>query len=275
VTWFQALVLGALQGATEFLPISSSGHLVLFPWLFGWEIDPEVLFPFTVVLHWGTLLAVTAAFWSDLVRLVSAAFQGVRTLNPFGTAESKLAWLLLLASVPAALAGALFDSLIRGAFSWPPLVAVLLLINGGLLMTGEWFRSRRDPAAKPSELEAPDALVIGIFQTLSLFPGISRSGSTIVGGLSRGFSRLESARFALLLAVPIILGAGIAASGDFRTISSETVQEFAIGFVTAAAVGFAAIRWLLRYLSSGSLRSFAAYCAAVGLLCLAVAIYRA
>ncbi len=275
MTWYEAVILGALQGATEFLPISSSGHLVLFPWLFGWEIDPEVLFPFTIVVHWGTLLAVIAAFWGDLVRLTSAVFQGIRALNPLGSADAKLAWLLLLATIPAALAGVLFDDLIRGVFAHPQVVGVLLLFNGGLLMMGEWFRTRRESIAGLSELRAPDAIVIGLFQVLALFPGISRSGSTIVGGLSRGFSRLESARFALLLAVPIMLGAGIVALGDFSTISSNSAQELALGFVAAVVVGFAAIRWLLRFLSHGSLRGFAAYCALVGLLALAAAIYRA
>ena len=275
MTWYEAVILGALQGATEFLPISSSGHLVLFPWLFGWEIDPEVLFPFTVVVHWGTLLAVIAAFWGDLVRLASAAFQSIRTRNLFGSVDAKLAWLLLLATIPAALAGLLFEDLIRGAFAQPQVVAVLLVLNGGLLMTGEWFRSRRDSASRLSELRAPDAVVIGLFQMLALLPGISRSGSTIVGGLSRGFGRLESARFALLLAVPIMFGAGIAAIGDFSTISSDGAQELALGFIAAAMVGFAAIRWLLRFLSHGSLRGFAAYCALVGLLVLATALYRA
>lgn len=275
MTWYQALILGALQGATEFLPVSSSGHLVLFPWLLGWDIDPEVLFPFAIVLHWGTLLAVIAAFWSDLVRLISAAFRGIRTLSPFGSADAKLAWLLLLATIPAALAGMLFDDLIRGAFAQPKVVAVLLLVNGGLLMMGEWFKTRRSSGAGLSKLGAPDAVVIGLFQVLALFPGISRSGSTIVGGLSRGFGRLESARFALLLAVPIMLGAGIVALSDFHTISSNSAQEFALGFIAAAAVGFGAIRWLLRFLSHGSLRGFAAYCVLVGLLALTAVIYRA
>ena len=274
MTWYQALILGALQGATEFLPISSSGHLVLFPWLFGWDIDPEVLFPFTVVVHWGTLLAVLTAFWGDLVRLTAAAFQSIRTRNPLGSVDAKLAWLILLATIPAAIVGVLFDDLIRGAFARPQVVAVLLLANGGLLMVGEWFRTRHDSASGLSELGALDAIVVGLFQVLALVPGISRSGSTIVGGLSRGFGRLESARFALLLAVPIMLGAGVAALGDVSTVSSNSAQVLALGFVAAAAVGFAAIRWLLRFLSHGSLRGFAAYCAFIGLLALAASIYR-
>ncbi|MFQ5943903.1 MAG: undecaprenyl-diphosphatase UppP [Anaerolineales bacterium] len=275
MTWLQALILGAVQGATEFLPISSSGHLVLFPWLLGWEIDRTVLFPFTIVLHWGTLLAVIAAFWSDLVRLVSAAFRGLRTLNPLTTSEARLAWLLLLATIPAALAGVLFGDVIREAFSRPELVAALLLANAGLLMAGEWLRKRRVSEPKLPELRVPDALVIGLFQVAALFPGISRSGSAIVGGLTRGFGRLESARFALLLAVPVMLGAGVVTLRDFNTISSEAFQELAVGFITAAVVGFAAIRWLLRFLSHGSLRGFAVYCALAGLVGLAAAIYRA
>lgn len=275
MTWFQALVLGALQGATEFLPISSSGHLVLFPWLLSWDIDPAVLFPFTVVMHWGTLLAVIAAFRSDLVNLVSAAFRGLSMQNPFGSSEARLAWLLLLATVPAALVGILFGDAIRAAFARPQLVAILLLVNAALLMAGEWFKTRQRSEAQLSGLRVPDAVVIGLFQVLALFPGISRSGSTIVGGLSRGYSRLEAARFALLLAVPVMLGAGIVALRDISTISSEVLPQLTIGFAAAVVVGFVAIRWLLRFLSHGSLRGFAAYCAAVGLLCLAVALYRA
>ncbi|GMR10664.1 MAG: undecaprenyl-diphosphatase UppP [Anaerolineae bacterium] len=275
MTWFQALVLGAIQGAAEFLPISSSGHLVLIPWLLGWEIDAAVLFPFTVVLHWGTLVAVIAAFWNDLVLLASAAFQGLRTRNPFGSTEAKLAWLLILATTPAAIAGVLFGDVIEQAFARPELVAMLLLINAGILMTGEWFRTRRDSEAGLSMLRVPDAIVIGLFQVLALFPGISRSGSTIVGGLSRGLGRLESARFALLLAVPIMLGAGVITLSDFSTISSEALQELTVGFVAAVVVGFASIRWLLRFLSHGSLRGFAAYSGVVGTLGLAIAIFRA
>ena len=275
MTWFQALVLGAIQGATEFLPISSSGHLVILPSLFGWEIDSEFLLPFAVVLHWGTLVALVAALRTDLVLLASAAFRGLRTRDPLGSTNAKLAWLLLLATLPAALAGVLFSDLIRGAFGRPELVAALLLINAGLLMTGEWFRTRRDSEAVLSELGVRDAVVIGLFQVVALVPGISRSGSTIVGGLSRGYSRLESARFALLLAVPVTLGAGVVELGGLRAFSSESLMELAVGFVAGAVVGFAAIRWLLRYLSHGSLRGFAVYCAILGTISLVVSIYRA
>ena len=275
MTWFQALVLGAIQGAAEFLPISSSGHLVLLPWLFGWQIDSEVLLPFAIVLHWGTLLALVAAFRSDLVLLALAAFQGLRTRDPFGSTHARLAWLLLLATLPAAIAGVLFGDVISEAFARPELVAALLLINAGVLMTGEWFRTRGDSEAVLSELGVRDAVAIGLFQVLALLPGISRSGSTIVGGLSRGFIRLESARFALLLAVPVTLGAGVVELGGLRTFSSESLMELALGFVAATAVGVAAIRWLLRFLSHGSLRGFAVYCAILGTLGLAVSIYRA
>ena len=144
-----------------------------------------------MVLHWGTLLAVVAAFWSDLVRLISAAFQGIRRRDPIGTVDAKLAWLLLVATIPAALAGVLFSDLIRGAFGQPQVVALLLIINGGLLMLGEWFRTRRSSVSALSEFKLPDAIMIGLFQVMALLPGISRSGSTIVGGLSRGLGRLE------------------------------------------------------------------------------------
>jgi len=274
VTWFQALVLGAIQGATEFLPISSSGHLVLLPWLFGWEIESAVLLPFAVVMHWGTLLALVAAFRSDLKLLASAAFRGVRRRDPFGSSHARLAWLLLVATLPAAIAGVTIGDVVGEAFARPEWVAALLLITAGLLMMGEWFRSRADSEEALSKLGVSDAVVIGLFQVLALLPGISRSGSTIVGSLSRGFSRLESARFALLLAVPVTLGAGLVELGSLRAFSSDSLLQLALGFVAATAVGVAAIRWLLRFLSHGSLRGFAVYCAILGTLGLAVSIYR-
>lgn len=280
MTWFQALILGAIQGATEFLPISSSAHLVLIPWLLGWEFDAQVLFPFSVVLHWGTLLAVVVAFWNDLVRVTTAAARGLKIRQPLGTPEAQLAWLLLLASIPAALAGLLLGDLIREVFARPGLVAILLLVNAALLMLGERWRDRRraqNVRRGLGDLGAKDAIVVGLAQMLALFPGISRSGSTIVGGLSRGFIRLEATRFALLLAVPIMLGAGVVAIADLSAepTAQKIIADMVIGFLSAAVVGVVAIRWMLRYLSGGSLRAFAAYCAVVGFASLMVGYIRA
>ena len=280
MTWLQAILLGAIQGLTEFLPISSSGHLVIVPWLFEWEIDPGVLFSFTIVLHWGTLLALVAAFWKELRLLLAAFVAGLLARDPFGNSTSILAWLLLLASVPAAVAGLLLGDFVEQAFARPEFVAILLLLNAAVLSFGEWMRRRRRSASVKIDLDSlsrSDALVIGFAQILALFPGISRSGSTIAAGLTRGLSRVEAARFSFLLAVPIMIGAGLIALRDLsgEGAAASVGAEYLIGFASAAVVGFVTIRWFLDYLSRGSLWAFALYCVIVAAFSALIGVLRA
>ncbi len=274
MSWLQALVLGAIQGATEFLPISSSGHLALVPWVLGWDIDQQAFLPFAVIVHWGTLSAVVLTLRRDLLSLLTAAVRGLASARPLGTAQARVAWLLALATVPAAVAGALFQSQVEQAFSEPVTVALLLWVTAMLLLIGERLagRSSRNLAG----LRAVDAVLIGFAQALALFPGVSRSGATMAAGMSRGLSRVAAARFSFLLAVPIMLGAGAVSLAGLQgePAAQSFVGPLLIGFVASAVVGALAIRWLLSYLARGSLRAFAGYCGIAGAAVLALSFLR-
>jgi undecaprenyl-diphosphatase len=264
MTPFQALLLGIVQGATEFLPISSSGHLVLVPWLLNWDLDPSSAFIFDVLVQWGTILAVILYFRRDLLNMIAAVLRGISRRRPFEETEARLAWLILLASVPAAVLGLLLKPVVEQAFDSPLAVSFFLLATAGILFLSE----RLHQADKPLKaLNWADSLWIGLAQALALFPGISRSGSTIAGGLIRSLGREDAARFSFLLAIPTMLGAGTIALVDLSSIPDPGSQllSLVIGFASAAIVGMAALHWLLSYLRNHSLDVFAIYCTVVGL----------
>ena len=280
MTWYQALILGMVQGASEFLPISSSAHLVLVPWLLGWQFEPIAFFIFGVTVHWGTLAAVVLAFRDDLLRFGRAALLAVLHRDLLETPEATLAWLLLLATLPGALAGVVLGGMVEQAFSNPPAVAGLLLGTAVLLALGE--RSRSIRAGNLAEfrplksLRIRDAILIGLAQAVALLPGISRSGATISAGLFRGLDRGDAVRFSFLMSVPIIFGAGLVALAELagEPGAAQAVPSLVIGLLAAGVVGFIAIRWLLRYLEGGTLRGFAIYCALAGAAGLLVSLIR-
>jgi undecaprenyl-diphosphatase len=268
VNILQALLLGILQGATEFLPVSSSGHLVLVPWLVGWE-SPGLAFD--AVVHWGTALAVVAYFWRDWVSIVSAALLTLRRLRE--PSQGSLAWLILLGTLPAALIGYLLEDFFEAMFARPAAAAAFLLVTAAFLTASELLgRRERDL----DTLTWPDALFVGLAQALAIFPGISRSGTTIAAGLARGLRRESAARFSFLLATPIILGAGLFKIVGLAQVGSLAAQAptLVIGFLAAGVVGFGCIHFLLRYLQHRRLYPFAVYCAAVGVACLLIALAR-
>lgn len=254
-------MLGATQALTEFLPVSSSAHLVLLPWLLGWP-EPGLLFDTTV--HLGTLAGVVAYFWRDLLALLAGWLRGLRerTLrdNPAGT----LAWLLIVATIPGAVLGLLFEREFEALFGQPRAVAAFLLVTGGLLFVSERLRGRRPPGAP---LTLADAVAIGLAQAVAIAPGISRSGATIAVGLLRGLSRPEAARFSFLMAVPIIAGAG-----GYQLLKATRLGAGAgvegpllLSFLVSAGLGYVTVRTFLRYLARRGLVPFALYCWAVGL----------
>ena len=253
-----------MQGATEFLPISSSGHLVLVPWLLGWKLDPSAAFIFDVLVQWGTLLAVIIYFFKDLVSIAAAVIRGIFEGKPFSDPMARLGWLLLAASLPAALLGVLAKSTVEAAFANPQLVSLFLLATAAILAISERIG---DQLRSMDEINLPDALIIGLAQSLALFPGISRSGATIAGGLIRDLKRPDAARFSFLMSVPIMIGAGGIALLDLSGAPGAIAQlpALLIGFVTAAIVGYLAIRWLLAYLAEHRLNIFIYYCTLVGL----------
>lgn len=270
---WHALVLGVVQGATEFLPISSSGHLVLVPWLLGWRFDPGAAFVFDVLVQWGTLLAVVGYFRRELVALISAALRGLIQRRPLATPGARLAWLLLVASLPAAALGFALRGPVEAAFDNPRTVSLFLLATAGILALSERFGARQ---RRMESLGWLDAAVIGLAQSLALFPGVSRSGSTIGGGLLRDLERPEAARFSFLMSVPIMIGAGLITLLDLAASPAALAQvpPLLVGFAAAAVVGYLSIRWLLRFLAERPLTIFILYCSLTGTLGLALSFLR-
>lgn len=265
----EAIILGIIQGLTEFLPISSSAHLVLVPFFLGWTFPEEQIFPFNVLVQLGTLLAVIIYFWKDLYAIVKAWLAGVARRQPFADPDARMGWYLILATIPAGLAGLLIKDAVEEAFQSPLFTGLFLFVTAFLLFLSEWI-GKRTRGLK--DVNWKDALWIGAAQIISLFPGVSRSGSTIAGGLSRNLDRPSAGRFSFLMSVPVMLAAGLLSVLDLREVPnlSSFLPVIAAGFVTAAVVGYLSIHWLLSYLVRHSLRAFAFYCVALGAVTLLV-----
>ncbi len=255
----QAVILGIIQGITEFLPISSSAHLVIAPFFLGWEFPEAQIFPFNVLVQVGTLVAVVAYFWRDLIVILAAVVRGLITRQPFGSQDARMGWYLVLASIPAGLGGLFLKDTVEAAFKSPQVTAGFLFGTAALLIAAERIGKRtRDLAS----LRWMDALWIGLGQVLALFPGISRSGATIAAGMSRHLERKAAGRFSFLMMVPVMAAAGVFSLIDLLEVPdlAAFLPVMAVGFVTAAIVGILAIHWLLNFLSRRSLYPFAIYC---------------
>ncbi|MCK6482092.1 MAG: undecaprenyl-diphosphatase UppP [Planctomycetes bacterium] len=258
MTLLQALVLGIVQGVTEFLPVSSTAHLILVQEALGWEFGADDAFVFNVLVQLGTLLAVVVYFARDLAGILAAALAGLRDRRPLATAESRLGWWVALGTVPAVAAGLAFKGFFKDLQGDPEVVAWVLLGSTAILYVAE-ARARR--TREVATLRAGEALWIGCWQALALFPGVSRSGASISGGLLAGLDRPAAARFSFLLSIPVMLGAGALAVKDLLGTAGalERVPALAAGFLAAAVVGFLAIHWLLRFLGSHRLTAFGPY----------------
>jgi len=254
----QAIVLGVVQGLTEFLPVSSSGHLLLGQYFLGLDQDRFGL-SFDVALHMGTLVAVVSYFWRDLLRMAFAFFRSFAHRDLTNDADQRMAYLIIAATVPAALIGFIFEPFFEGEIVRSPWVVVVnFVLVGTLFIVGEVVGTRTRRASK---LKFGEAVGIGFAQAAALVPGVSRSGATITLGLFLGLRREEAARFSFLMSVPIIAGAGGLKVGEVISGGMDAAQTFLfiVGFVTSAAVGYVTIRFLLNYLTNHSLRAFAFY----------------
>ncbi len=271
--YIQALVLGLIQGATEFLPVSSSGHLTIAPWLLGW---PNSSLLFDTVVHWGTLLAILVVFWRDFLRIAQATLISLlrRSLDDV---HARLGWFIVLGSIPAAVTGLLFKDFFEQLFASPPAAGGFLLVTALLLWGSEWLGRREGLHKNMEAITFWDAVVIGLAQAIALAPGISRSGSTMAAGLARGVQRETAARYSFLLGAPAFLGAGLLQLSDALAVDPATVASQApllfVGFAASALSGFVAIRFLLAYLRQRTLTIFALYCAGVGVLVLLLSIF--
>ncbi|MCP5094443.1 MAG: undecaprenyl-diphosphatase UppP [Chloroflexi bacterium] len=256
----EAIILGIIQGATEFLPISSSGHLVLLPTIFNMT-SPDLTM--TGLVHLGSLMAVLIYFRQDLWQIITAVLAGLRDKQPMTDPNSRLGWYIAFGSIPAAVAGLLLEDFFEDLFAQPVYAASFLLVTAVLLIAGERLLSGEKTTADMTWL---DALIIGLFQMLALFPGISRSGSTIVGGLIRGLDRSTGARYSFLLGVPVILGAGLLSVLDIFTADTALFSPgiYIAAFIAAGISGYICIAFLISWVRHHSLYIFAAYTAVFG-----------
>jgi undecaprenyl-diphosphatase len=273
-TTLQALLMGIVQGLTEFLPVSSSGHLILVPTLLGWN-DPFIdSLSFSVMLHMGTLVALLVYFWRDWLALVPAGLLALRDRSFDGDPNRRLAWLLVATVIPAAIIGALFNDFIESHVRQAGLVALLLVIGAAIMwLADRWGRRTRDM----DDLSFPAAFGIGVAQAVALLPGVSRSGISISAGLFAGLTREAAARFSFLMAAPVIAGAGLFEARKLLTGEAGVAVEttpLVVGFVAAAISGLIAIWGLLRYLRSNSLSVFVAYRVVVAIVVVVVLLSR-
>jgi undecaprenyl-diphosphatase len=272
MTIFQSFILGIVQGLTEFIPVSSTAHLLLGQHLLGIPSN-DATFSFLVLVQLGTILSLIVYFWKDLWKILIATLKSIPLLfkREWGKLdqEARLGWFIVIATIPALISGYLLKSAVESLFKMPLLeAAIRLLITALVLYFAEWLGKRDRSLEKMNWL---DALLIGVAQVLSVFPGASRSGTTISAGMARRFDRPAAARFAFLMSVPVMLAAGGYQTLDVLKLPglSSFLPVIAVGMVTAAVVGWLAVKWLLSYLNKHSLYVFAAYCGVIGLTCLA------
>lgn len=261
----EAIVLGLVQGLTEFLPISSSGHLRIVPALLGWE-DPGA--GFTAVIQLGTMAAVLIYFRADLWRIASAWLREWRLPIRRASAEAKLGWFILLGTIPISIFGLIFSDQIESGARSLYFIGSALILFSFVMVLAEWVGSQRRYL---EQMNARDGLFIGTAQALALIPGVSRSGATISAGLLRGFDRVGAARYSFLLSVPAVVLSGLFELRKVGEEGSPSVAATVIATVVAFVSGYLAIAWLLRYLSTHSLGVFVVYRIALGVLVLGLA----
>lgn len=252
-----AMLLGVVQGLTEFLPISSSGHLAVAQHFLPAFHQPGVLFD--IILHLGTLLAVLAHFRLETGLLL----KGLR-MGESGAAGRRLMWMLIVGTLPAVAAGLTVGELVEASFTELRVVGVGLLITGALLLATRWLGRNVGEERALDRVTLTDALTVGLFQSAAMVPGISRSGSTIVAGLARGLSRDAAARFSFLLSVPAIVGAAVYEMPKAHLVPADAAAGYLAGFLTAFIIGYVAITVVLRTLASRRFHFFGYYCLAVG-----------
>lgn len=271
MTLLHAFLLGIIQGLTEFIPVSSTAHLLITQHLLGIPAS-DAMFSFLVIVQLGTLVSLFIFYWKDLLSIATATLHATR--NTFTTPraawnltpDALLGFYIILATIPALLAGYLLKDAVEALFRQPMLEASIRLFAAAVLLAlAEWLSKKNRDLNSMTWL---DALIIGLTQVIAVFPGASRSGTTIAGGMFRGFDRPSAARFAFLMSAPVMLAAGLYEMLD--VIQMPNLAQFlpllAVGFVTAAITGWFAIKWLINYLGKHSLYVFAIYCAVIGLI---------
>jgi undecaprenyl-diphosphatase len=275
ISYFQSVVLGLLQGVSELFPVSSLGHTVILPSLFGWDIhqDKPYFLTFLVALHLATAIVLLGFFWQDWVRIVKGLGRSLRD-REITDPDARLGWLLVVATIPAGILGLLLQDYLRNLFASPEYASIFLALNGVMLYGAELLR-RRAPAVAEDDDERiaktvgwPQSVAVGAAQSIALIPGFSRSGAAIGGGLMVGLSHKDAARFAFLLATPIIFAAAVLKLPDLAGSQGNGVRGPAlVGALCAALSAYLSVRFLMRYFETRTLTPFAIYCLCAGTAC--------
>jgi undecaprenyl-diphosphatase len=284
LSWFQTVLLGVLQGVSELFPVSSLGHVVLLPSLFGWhqvvnvQSDPESTWlAFVVMLHVGSALGLLVYFWRDWIVLIRAWFRTLATRR-IASPDERLAWLIVVASIPAGVLGLAFEHQFRVALAKPEAAALFLMLNGLILLAGERYRRRaevralavregmkEDGGRRLETMEWPEAGIIGVAQSSALIAGISREGVCMTTGLVRGLDHEDSARFAFLMATPIILAAGLFKLSDLTgPLGAGVRSQAVVAMVVTGITALLSVRFLMRYFKTRTLTPFGLYCLGFG-----------
>jgi undecaprenyl-diphosphatase len=275
ITYFQGAVLGLLQGVAELFPISSLGHSVILPNLLGWDIhqNQPYFLTFLVATHFATALVLLGFFWSDWVRIVKGLGRSLRD-RQIGDSDAKLGWLLVVGTIPAGILGLLLQDWLRKFFASPEYASIFLALNGVLLFGAEALRRRAKEVAEDDDERIArtvgwgQAASVGAAQSIALIPGFSRSGAAMGGGLLVGLSHKDAARFAFLLATPIILAAAVLKLPDLAGPQGNGVRGPAlVGALCAALSAYLSVRFLMRYFETRTLTPFAIYCLCAGTAC--------
>ena len=288
LSYFQAVVIGLFQGVTELVPISSLGHSVLLPGWLGWHdvvraqsADHSFYLAFLVALHVATAFALLIYFRQDWIRIIRGFFRSLRTRR-VETADERMAWLLIVGTIPVGIVGLLLEHTLRTVFAKPLAAAIFLTVNGLILLAGERFRKQAsvrtlaalhpqqehpEPGRQLDSLEFKEAVVVGTAQIAALFAGISRSGITMISGLARGLDHEDAARFSFLLATPVIFAAGVYKIPDLAGHLGDGIRgQAVVGATVAGCASYVSIRFLVRFFKTNNLNPFAFYCLAAGIL---------
>ncbi|PWH16022.1 MAG: undecaprenyl-diphosphatase UppP [Anaerolineae bacterium] len=265
MTLFQSILLGILQGLTEFIPISSSAHLALLPYFFQWQVAPDIDFIYNILVQFATLGAVFAYYWNDLWTMFQSLILALTKQSKERSPEVQLVLALVVGTLPVIVIGFPLKDLVEEAFNQPLWIGCSLCLTALLLFLAE---KRTSTGLHSHSLTLLDALVIGVWQTLAIFPGISRSGATIAGGLFRNLDRQQATRFSFLLSIPALTGAGLVSLVDLSRLPNPTQYLPIIlpGCLVALLVGYLSIYWLVRFVQNRPLYIFSAYCLILGII---------
>ena len=275
ISYFQAAILGLLQGVSELFPVSSLGHSVILPSLFGWNIHQNAPYflTFLVALHLATALVLLGFFWEDWVRIIKGLGRSLRD-REIRDADAKLGWLLIIGTIPAGILGLALQDYLRKLFASPEYASVFLALNGVMLFGAEMLRRRAPVAEEDDDVRIArtvgwgEAAGVGAAQSIALIPGFSRSGAAIGGGLLVGLSHKDAARFAFLLATPIILAAAVLKLPELAGTQGNGVRgQAVVGALCAALTAYLSVRFLMRYFETRTLIPFAIYCLCAGIAC--------